>query len=110
MLQEEKWCSKKLHYRSNGSGLNRQQFPKNENSLSEEQKLEIDKFLNSYREGAGITSQSLFEYLLGVSVDMAASDSYQGNAAAILPFAQAVTLIMNHAHAAEWFDGGEEWH
>jgi len=110
MLQEENWCSKKVHFRDMGEDLNRQNFPKNDNKLSNEQKLEISTFLNRYRVESGVTSQSLFEYLLGVSVDMAASDSYLGNAAAILPFAQAVTLIMNHAHAAEWFDGGEEWH
>ena len=108
MLLKEGWCSAPIHYRTFGSG-DAEKYPLNENNLSKKQVKELERYLNSYRSEHGIVTRFLVERLLAICVDMMSTDSYEGTPAAILPFAQALTLIMNNAHACEWFEGGETW-
>lgn len=109
MLLKENYCGRSLHFRGIKNRKRVCAFPKNHRKLKAVQKRRIFNSLQLYRVEKGVSTQSLLEYLLSICVDMAADDSYNGNAGAILPFAQSLTLIMNHAHAAGWFDGGDEW-
>lgn len=109
MLVEEEWCNRLLHFRGLDHKKHQTTFPDNRKNLTEKQQQAIFDALQSYRTKKNVTTKSLVEWLLSICVDMTADDSYHGNAGAILPFAQALTLIMNHAHSAEWFDGGDEW-
>ena len=101
---EDPCCFDKIHSRGLRGG---QTYPQNTKKLSKKQKREITALLDAYRAEHGITTQSLVEFLLTVAVDMMADESYDSMAQTILPFANALTLIMNHAHSY-WFDG-DSW-
>lgn len=108
MLLKEDWCSQSIHYREIGSSVCGK-YPSNQNQLNKKQVEKLERYIDSFRSEQGIFTRFLVERLLVICVDMMSTDSYEGAPAAILPFAQALTLVMNNAHACQWFEGGETW-
>ena len=92
-------CGHEIHTRGTGK-----RYGQNEKRLSKKQAKEIHSFLDTYLSKHGVTPQSLVEELLNHSVDIACDNGYDTTSTSILPFANALALIMNHAQA-HWFDG-----